>query len=348
MSDVTEPNASASASEGNQRLPRRRTVIKGAAWSVPILAAAVAAPAHASSCAPGERQITATSDSYAWTTIEIPACAREIRYVVRGGGGGASGAYGGFGAVATGTITPTGSSMTLYLIAGQGGWRRGSTKLDVRPRGYGDGGLGGDRYDFNGSGVWAVDAGYGGAGSAILLGSTEASPALVVAGGGGGGANSMNSGGDGGVLIKAFPGGGGHAGATAEAGAAGTVEGGGFAGGGGGATLSNVGAGGVPSGPYMNIVGYSGSGRNGGSGDEMRYGASGGKTGATSGGGGGGYFGGGGGSAVWYEDLHAGAGAGGGAGSSFINQTAAPGTIDSSWLDNSGDGVPGMVSVSWR
>lgn len=338
----------ADAADGHVRRPSRRTVIKGAAWSLPVIAASMAVPAHAASvsCAPGDATTIATADASGLLEVTIPACATEITYVVRGGGGGGSATYGGFGAVSTGTIVPTGQVMTLYLIAGQGGWARGSSKVDVHPQGFGAGGLGATRYNFNGSGVWAVDAGYGGAGSAILLGSPAGAP-IVVAGGGGGSGNAMASGNGNGVLLQAIAGDGGNAGQTALSGGSGTLEGGGTAGGGGAATLSAAGAGGVPSGPYTNIAGDSGNGRDGGSGTQVRLGPSGGTTGATSGGGGGGYFGGGGGSVVWEEQFVSGAGGGGGAGTSYIDNAYAAGVIDSSFLDNTGNGAPGMVTISW-
>jgi len=327
-----------------RRAVSRRTVVTTAAWAVPVVAAAVALPLASASvaCAGGTVTTEATTAGPGTLDVTIPACATNITFTVIGGAGGSSAGWGGNGALITGSIVPTGSDIQLTLTAGQGGWgrSRGTSFVNRRPQGYGQGGLGGNRYNYQGSGAWAVDGGYGGAGSAILVGSQP----LVVAGGGGGSANAQSSTGYG-----ATAGAGGNAGATPAAGGAGTRGGGAQAGGGRGATDATPGAGGVAVGGLANTNGTAGSGGTGGSGRQSGNGTN----GANGGGGGGGRAGGGGGSTVWDGTNNTGAGGGGGGGSSFVgtaNGVTAAGDIGTANNASSGarpDGGPGKVTVTW-
>lgn len=93
--------------------PGRRSIVKGAAWSVPVLSVGWAAPAIATSNCdePGQASVEAVSQNTAMRlgvrNVVIPACARTVKFTVRGGGGGGSGARGGAGALLTGTFDDT-------------------------------------------------------------------------------------------------------------------------------------------------------------------------------------------------------------------------------------------------
>ncbi|WP_353112314.1 hypothetical protein [Microbacterium sp.] len=162
----------------------RRTIVKGAAWSVPIVAAAVAVPAYAASqnCA-GTATVSPNLYDRGVLTVTLPACARTVSYVVAGGsGGGGVGAR--RGSMVTGTLSVSGGE-TLTLVAGAPGMNR-EEGLPSRALGYGDGGLGTSYYSVD-QGKDLFAGGGGGAGSALLLGSDYASGTpLIVAGGGGG------------------------------------------------------------------------------------------------------------------------------------------------------------------
>lgn len=183
----------------------RRTIIKGAAWSVPAITTAVAAPFASASpiCAPGNAAF-ATPGVY---TVEIPGGVSEVTYTIRGAGGGlghltyghednptAHGfryyghRNGGTGAETTGVMALTSSATPklLTVIVGEGG-EGGLTGMGTIHQG-GDGyGKGGDSSPNYGTSS-AVSGGGGGGGSAILVGSVP----LVVAGGGGGKAQASN------------------------------------------------------------------------------------------------------------------------------------------------------------
>ncbi|MFB7843780.1 glycine-rich protein [Microbacterium sp. NPDC056052] len=312
----------------------RRTVVKAAAWSVPVIASTVAAPAFAASgCAPGSASFSVPSPTQAsggvqnWT---VPTGVASVSFAVAGGaGGGFDATPGGKGALTTGTLAVTpGDVLTIYV--GQGG--RGGALQDTGGGGYGSGGS----TTLSSSPVYWDLGGGGGGGSAIVLNGTP----LVVAGGGGGGgsmgwAYSTRSGGVGG-----------NAGANGGALTAGPV----VAGGG-----QASGAGGVASGSYQQTTpGLAASGRNGANGVVAgRLGADGvSMEYVGSGAGGGGYTGGGSG-AIAYRNIAsplahenvAGAGAGG---SSYL----APGVAGT--VNNSGGAAPkssvrspGYVTLTW-
>ena len=157
---------------------QRRTIVKGAAWSLPVLAAAVAVPAHAAS---GTPCVGATYNSPGTYTYAVPAGRTTLNFEIAGGGGGAdflnaqgTTGPGGSGALIAGALAVT-PGQTLTLIVGGGG--QGVHKQGLGGKGFGNGGNA-----TNVGGVWYGPASGGGAGSAILLGATP----LVVAGGGGG------------------------------------------------------------------------------------------------------------------------------------------------------------------
>lgn len=192
----------------------RRTMAIGAAWSLPVVSIAAAAPAMAaSSCAtttktfvPDEPLKGSTTGggtstrrfpglsgtNYVYTVMVDPTC--PVTYSVMGGQGG--NLHGAGGAVLSGTIYfPAGSTrpQLLTIVTGSGGRQGGTATPGYGGHGYGHGATapsndGGTR-------------GGGGAGSAILLGALSDNKPLVVAGGGGGDAGG-NSNGMGYQLIK--------------------------------------------------------------------------------------------------------------------------------------------------
>lgn len=358
----------------------RRTIVKGAAWSVPIVAATVAVPSYAASpdCA-GTATVTANDYEKGVLTVTLPACARTVSYVIVGGGGGdaLSGSYSGAGAKVAGTFAVSGGEV-LSLVAGGGGGSR--NMAPNRATGWGDGGLGTLWYHTDVAEYLLNGAG-GGAGSAIVLGpdpSTNGTP-LIVAGGGGGmpcatawandtewmgakvgwggqGEPYQDNIGDGSMSMEPNYGPGegnpmtefarhGVPGSSTAAGAGGALE---------------------LSGTQPLVRGFAGgdaSGHNGGdagSGDprdpeqtNLHRG--------SAGGGGGGWFGGGGGAGVYAADRPLGAGGGGGAGSNYYGG-ATPGAaanvgsvtvpyptaLDNGTWDRNADGfLPGSVTITW-
>lgn len=167
----------------------RRSLIKGAAWSVPTIAAAVATPlAAASTGCPDGGDMWTSADPGAGIgvhSIEIPDCVETIDYVVRGGGGAlitpSNHTNTGTGAEYRGTLALSnwsGGTFTVVVADGGEALQRGKA---AGGSGYGRGGAGTDTSANGGTNGWSCG---GGGGSAILY----ASQPLVVAGGGGGGA----------------------------------------------------------------------------------------------------------------------------------------------------------------
>ncbi|WP_424937707.1 MULTISPECIES: hypothetical protein [Bacteria] len=335
----------------------RRSLVKGAAWSMPVIAAAVAVPAASASvaCTPGRVSLVAgaTGSAVARQTVIVPGNARTITFIVRGGAGGGPQAAGS-GALLTGSISPTGAPMTFDIIAGQQGHGRLGTP--IVSQGFGNGGIASIPSHTPDISTGFVYTGTGGgAGSAILL---NGAPLVVAGGGGGAGSDRTNGSKLAPQPPATFSGAGGSAGqggtdgqgdmyAPGGKGANGSAPGGfsrGFA------VLTNYtwatgwgAAGGVP-----------GSGANGGGdGGNVIPGTSNyvnnqGTDGWGAGAGGGGLAGGGAGTgSFWAEPTTGGAlprflghYAGGGAGSSVINPGAS-GTFAA------GGTGPGMVEISW-
>lgn len=182
---------------------RRRTVMMGAAWSVPAVVAVAPTPAFAASPSPcdtielnpstggGQTSESAGLENYQFT---VPAGVTSLGYVLAGGAGGMTNSvdgfiHGGAGAVISGTITVT-PGETLTIFVGQGGGHRTGTASSSLSSIVGGGGYrkGGDA-DNTTSGAtpysgaikgWSGAS--GGGASAILRGSTV----LVAAAGGGG------------------------------------------------------------------------------------------------------------------------------------------------------------------
>ena len=182
------------------RTIQRRTIVKGAAWSLPVFAAAVAVPMASASgtpaCATQKTFFTLPDSPSAEginTSFVVPAKVTLLTVTVAGGAGGTTAGSaavirGGNGGLVTATI-PVVPGETLGLVVGQGGASR--TALTANPlvvtggQGFGNGGdsdPAGDNPDSGRGTSWGGAA--GGAGSAILRGTQP----LVVAGGGGGAA----------------------------------------------------------------------------------------------------------------------------------------------------------------
>ena len=160
----------------------RRTVVKGFAWSVPVVAAAIAAPtSSASGCGTNAGSFGTTNPGVhdQW----IPKCATRVRYIVRGGGGATYNT--GFPLIGAAAeisgelaLPATWNGGWLKLIVGAGGEavEMGLAKGGI---GFGRGGDGTDTSSITGGAGWSCA---GGGGSAIKFGD-----ALLVAAGGGGG-----------------------------------------------------------------------------------------------------------------------------------------------------------------
>lgn len=204
-----EENLNYSDAEIAEGIPRR-TIVKGVAWSIPIVATTVALPAASASvgCVEGGT-ITVTppnrtEDDAGIQTWTVPVGVSKVSFTVIGGNGGSYRAMDGVPVATPGPTTPptaergslvTGELMVtpgqvLTLIAGQGGaMSHGHAAVGNISESH-SGGTGGHGYGKGGDAVWqrGVTAssmrfgGAGGGGSAILLGETP----LVVAGGAGG------------------------------------------------------------------------------------------------------------------------------------------------------------------
>lgn len=162
---------------------KRRSIIRGAAWTVPSVVAVTAAPAIAAS-----EECAVVTNDYQYmgsvVVVEVPAEAAYVDYVVRGAGGGNSGLSFGQGALTSGRITFSAPSTPRRLVVavGQGGEVRGDGATAGGGWGFGSGGS-----STPGPRTTTGAFGGGGGGSAILLPGTPRTP-LVVAGGGGGAA----------------------------------------------------------------------------------------------------------------------------------------------------------------
>lgn len=344
----------------------RRTLVKGAAWSVPAVAIAVAAPIASASVpceGAGSQTFNAPSSSSPRNVaFTVPAGVTQLSYVVTGGAGGSvhgsnGNQNGGQGGRVTGTIDVTPGEV-LQVYVGQGG--EGTTSDVNGPvqraggRGYGDGGSAGAPPGDNSPNYvkWNSGAG-GGGGSAIVRGSTP----LVVAGGGGGGGGVWIEGATNTFSIGSSRPGGGNAGNNggswvfgSSGGESATIYGGKSGSSGQGGT------GGTYGGPWPQAPvfqnGGSASSRNGGVswGGGISVNNNDGWS-ASGGGGGGGYGGGGGGETMWgfTDNQGAGviAGGGGGGGTSYI-VPGGSGTIGLSGTTASpGSVVDGSVVLSW-
>lgn len=184
MDFLKSDDATRMRSGSDGRAIDRRTVVKGAAWSVPIVAAAVAAPmSSASGCGAlaGSFDTTDAGIYQQW----IPQCATTVNYLVRGGGGAVANTVNGdvFGRAAeiTGTLLLPAdwAGGYLKLIVGAGGEAR-QYGVAMGGIGFGRGGNGTNTVNNSGNGetAWSLA---GGGGSALLFADTV----LVTAGGGG-------------------------------------------------------------------------------------------------------------------------------------------------------------------
>lgn len=133
--------------------PSRRSVAKGAAWTLPVLAVGAAAPAMAASGCP---MLFAVAPSYTapapsagasgsvtttWTVPRRPPVTR-ICFQIIGGGGGGTGATraGGSGALLTGGFAVTPGEVLTFVVAAGG--VRGALTGGVFPGVTGGGGYG--------------------------------------------------------------------------------------------------------------------------------------------------------------------------------------------------------------
>ncbi|WP_146083453.1 hypothetical protein [Rathayibacter sp. AY1H2] len=278
------------------RLTQRRTVVKGAAWAIPVVAASIAAPMASASTAPqcalqDAQRIDATSTTaLAARTIPVPAGTQWVRFTAVGGDGGGvrtGSDVTSAGARVTGTIPvdALGGASEIVITAGSGGSNQAGG------RGLGNGGAPGT--------PGYIGSGGGGGASGI----TAAGSLLVIAGGGGGSAAGFTSN-DFTRSARVGP----------NAGSGGPVGGSGYesavsrADSSTGSTEQAPSTGGSQTGPGQpgvttvnvteSVLGSPGSGRDGGAGAPRTNASR--QVTYASGGGGGGYFGGaGGGTSLW-------------------------------------------------
>ncbi|WP_156822636.1 hypothetical protein [Demetria terragena] len=170
----------------------RRSIARGAAWSVPTIALASVAPATAASvCEPTKvtesaKPASTTSAAAGESTFVLPSNVTSINFDIAGGGGGAyspaANYHGGSGVRLIGTLdVPAGA--TIRIVAGQGGTGPAGWGADTATGGQGFGnGANSGTVPSNSNDT--LTGGSGGGGSAILVNGT----AMVIAGGGGGAA----------------------------------------------------------------------------------------------------------------------------------------------------------------
>lgn len=349
----------------------RRKIVTAAAWSVPAIAFAAAAPsASASTTTPVCRTVNFTAptptrfgrdnNAAITTQFQVPAGVTSIEFTVAGGAGGGGGRAGS-GGLLMGTLAVAAGEM-LTLVVGQGGWAHpldtGAAPVQTRPavpggQGYGNGGsLPAASGSFDGALVATTQGGSGGGASAILSGGTP----LVVAGGGGGRGNAVYEVADWEFTALAYGGSAGYpnsavANVLKRVGRNGQISGGR----GLGASGATQGSGGVGTSNISTAVtaaGDSGSGRDGGNGDligrgndiPMISGATFLRT--VSGAGGGGYAGGGAGGRAAFAnaDTKAVIGGPGGGGSNFRASRAVISSVADAG-NNSGD--PDVRHPGW-
>lgn len=175
----------------------RRALAAGAAWSVPAIAVATAAPAMAASCGGNIHTVTYNYTGAAQSiTIPAGACV-TVLYEVTGGNGGFAALLNGVplghgarlsGSLKLGTTTSTKVAKTLDLIVGGGGLGQYNASAVAGAWGYGSGGS--VPAPVSSTLNSAFPSGSGGGGSAILFGNLP----VVVAGGGGGLGSGFQSG----------------------------------------------------------------------------------------------------------------------------------------------------------
>lgn len=167
----------------------RRAVTKSIAWSAPVVAAAVAAPAVAASGVRRFRGVISPSGTTRETyTFTLPTDATDIQFVVTGaGGGGTSGPNsehyaGGAGTVVSGSLASGAAGGSVTMVAGVGGGTAGSATSAAGGDGFGTGGSTQTFATIAGQTEYFARGGAGGGGSALQVGGTT----QVIAGGGGG------------------------------------------------------------------------------------------------------------------------------------------------------------------
>lgn len=175
------------------RTVTRRTIVKTAAWALPAVMVAGAAPAYAASC-PGI-SVTLTGGVDSPRTVHIPDCVTSVTFTISGGGGNgaatvtdpatgqavAVGGAGGDGATLTGSLIGVAGLDLTLIPASRFSDSATPALLATCGFGLGEGGNGG-----NGTSGSAYGFGGGGGGSSAITLSPSGTP-VVIAGGGGGG-----------------------------------------------------------------------------------------------------------------------------------------------------------------
>ena len=135
--------------------PTRRTILTGAAWALPIIAASAAVPAYAANGAQTGTSHTIKGQANGRKTVKtftVPAGVHELSFTLTGGAGGTvmTRSQGGCGAKVTGTVSVTpGATVEIGAAAGGIGvlervTRNGASWNESKPatggEGYGKGG----------------------------------------------------------------------------------------------------------------------------------------------------------------------------------------------------------------
>lgn len=214
---MSSPNRFADGEKRRSVGQTRRAVVRGSAWSVPVVVLTTAAPAYAASCPNGSFS-SSTPGTY---SVDIPAGCGTITYTVVGGEGGLSSlGRAGKGAQMTGTIVRSSTAaITLTAIVGGGGGGAVNSVVVNGGSGYGAGG----NVLANTTGRMTSAVGAGGGGSAILIPGGTPTPLVVAGGGGGGGGLDSNVTGCGATVTTPTGGSGGAAGSTAAGGTVGKI-----------------------------------------------------------------------------------------------------------------------------
>lgn len=165
MGNLLEDMPLVTNNEHAKRGVSRRSLVNGAAWSIPVIAVATATPFASASCGTPGNELYAPGVY----DLTLPDCVSSVTFEVVGGG--ATGAAAG---LIQGTLALPSRGVTLRLVVGaNGGFSSSTTVGAVGGAGYGAGGS---------AQPSARGSSAGGGGSAILIGTTP----YVVAGGAGG------------------------------------------------------------------------------------------------------------------------------------------------------------------
>ena len=181
---MTPKNTSATGDEQHPELSRR-TIVRAAAWSLPVIAVAAGTPLAAASVGVIPRTDVFLTPSAGPIAVTPPVGAKFVTFELIGGVGGTRGAVGAGGGLVTGTIGLIGTETFTYWV-GEGG-TSGVDNVVSQPvaggRGYGVGGTTTTAGAAAGWNTTMRTGGSGGGASALYINGAP----VAVAGGSGGG-----------------------------------------------------------------------------------------------------------------------------------------------------------------